>query len=65
MVSLKSLKTKIAVSIPSFALPHYIIHNTAYYASKEFAELTRFNIGDFLVVVIYYFDNSKQNARHH
>ena len=35
-----------------------MMHNTASYASKAFAQVTGFNDGDFLVDVFHYFDNS-------
>lgn len=38
--------------------PCHIIHNTASHASKLFARATGFDVGDFLVDIYYYFDNS-------
>lgn len=38
--------------------PCHIIHNTANFASRSFSRVTGFDIGDFLVDIYYYFDNS-------
>ena len=38
--------------------PCHIIHNTASFASKAFSATAGFDIGDFLVDIYYYFDNS-------
>ena len=45
-------------SVYTIGCPCHIIHNTANHASQVFAGVTGFDIGDFLVDVFYYFDNS-------
>ena len=45
-------------SVYTFGCPCHIIHNTANHASRVFAGVTGFDIGDFLVNVFHYFDNS-------
>ena len=45
-------------SIYTFGCPCHIIHNTAKAGSDAFAGETGFDVGDFLVDLFYYFDNS-------
>ena len=45
-------------SLYTFGCPCHIIHNTAKAGSDAFAEATGFDVGDFLVDLFYYFDNS-------
>ena len=44
--------------VSTFGCFCHMMHNTASYASKAFAQVTGFNVGDFLVDVFHYFDNS-------
>ena len=45
-------------SVYTYGCPCHILHNMANHASQAFAEVTGFNVGDFVVDVFYYFDNS-------
>ena len=45
-------------SVYTFGCPCHIVHNTSNHAAKSFAGVTGFDVGDFLVDIFYYFDNS-------
>ncbi|EDO46688.1 predicted protein [Nematostella vectensis] len=45
-------------SVYTFGCPCHIVHNTASYGAKAYAEAAGFDLGDFLVDIYYYFDNS-------
>ena len=53
-----AFKQKMPVYTPLATYPCHIIHNTANHASQAFAGVIGFNVGDFLVDIFYYFDNS-------
>ena len=59
MASTRNLKKRIAVSTPLAVLATLFI--TANYASRVFAGVTGFDIGDLLVDVFHYFDNSTKH----
>ena len=45
-------------SVYTFGCPCHIIHNTANHASRVFAGVMGFDIGDFLADLFHYFNNS-------
>uniref|UniRef100_H3AWC3 Uncharacterized protein n=1 Tax=Latimeria chalumnae TaxID=7897 RepID=H3AWC3_LATCH len=45
-------------SIYTAGCPCHVVHNITSYAAKAFAEETRFNVDDFLIDLLHYFDKS-------
>ena len=52
------LYRKLSQGVYTLGCPCHIIQNTANNASKLFARATGFDVGDFLVDIYYFFDNS-------